>query len=118
MAARRLTIFLITKSVSLASCSSISERLSVDVPVGATDIVSLVTDTKGLDDRSFNDTVWMGVTDAKEEKAIATSFSNQALLRIMATIDNDRYHPSAPILPGVTKDLDSRVSPKEVLKWR
>ncbi|TET96449.1 MAG: hypothetical protein E3J30_11785 [Anaerolineales bacterium] len=35
---------------------------------------------------------------------------------VQQTIYHDRYHPSALILPGVTKDLDSRVSPKEVLK--
>jgi basic membrane protein A len=43
---------------------------SVDIPAGASDIVCLVTDTKGLGDRSFNDTAWKGVTDAKEEYGI------------------------------------------------
>ena len=70
MVVRRLTIFLISISVSLGSCSLISEKSSVDVPAGATDIVCLVTDTKGLGDRSFNDTAWKGVTDAKEEYGI------------------------------------------------
>jgi basic membrane protein A len=70
MVVRRITIFLIAMSFSLASCSLFSEDSSVDVPAGATDIVCLVTDTKGLGDRSFNDTAWKGVTDAKEEHGI------------------------------------------------
>lgn len=63
-------IFLITISDSLASCSLLFEKSSVDVPLGATDIVSLVTDTKGRGDRSFNNTPWRDVTDVKEEYGI------------------------------------------------
>lgn len=70
MVVRRLMIFLIVISVSLASCSLLSEESNVDVPPDARDIVCLVTDTKGLGDRSFNDTAWKGVTDAKEEYGI------------------------------------------------
>ncbi len=70
MGARRLAIFLIVMSMSLASCSLLGEGTSVDLPAGASNIVCLVTDTKGLGDRSFNDTAWKGVTDAKEEFSI------------------------------------------------
>jgi len=70
MGARRLAIFLIVMSMSLASCSLLGEGSGVDLPAGASNIVCLVTDTKGLGDRSFNDTAWKGVTDAKEEFSI------------------------------------------------
>jgi basic membrane protein A len=63
-------IFFIAISLSLTSCSLFSNESSVDLPEGATDIVCLVTDTKGLGDRSFNDTAWKGVTDAQVDYGI------------------------------------------------
>lgn len=44
--------------------------------------VCLVTDTKGLGDRSFNDTAWKGVTDAQEQ------FGIQAVVR-ESEVDGD-----------------------------
>lgn len=78
----------------------IIRKVGVDVPVSATDIVSLITETMGRGDRSFNDTAWKGVSDVRKEVGI----------------DRDRYHHFALISPGVTKNLDSRFSPKGVLK--
>lgn len=70
MLVRRLCFFIFLLSLPLASCSLLGDDSSVDIPAGASDIVCLVTDTKGLGDRSFNDTAWKGVTDAKEEYGI------------------------------------------------
>ena len=56
MVGRALSIILLAMVLILASCSLLSDDSGVDVPAGATDIVCLVTDTKGLGDRTFNDT--------------------------------------------------------------
>jgi basic membrane protein A len=54
--------------MSLTSCSVIDSILSpAEEQPSITNGVCLVTDTKGLGDRSFNDTAWKGVTDAQEE---------------------------------------------------
>jgi len=73
MQKRLITISLSTLIllVALTSCS-LFDRFSPsadDQPV-VTNRVCLVTDTKGLGDRSFNDTAWKGVTDAQEQLAI------------------------------------------------
>jgi basic membrane protein A len=70
MLAKRTLILITGMLLSLASCSLLGDDSGVDVPPGATNIVCLVTDTKGLGDRSFNDTAWKGVTDAKDEFGI------------------------------------------------
>jgi basic membrane protein A len=57
--------------IGLASCSVVNSVLSPpEEPLSITNGVCLVTDTKGLGDRSFNDTAWKGVTDAQQELGI------------------------------------------------
>ncbi len=54
--------------LGLTSCDVIDSVLSPpEEQLSITNGVCLVTDTKGLGDRSFNDTAWKGVTDAQEE---------------------------------------------------
>jgi basic membrane protein A len=57
--------------MSLTSCSAIDSYLSQpEEQLSITNGVCLVTDTKGLGDRSFNDTAWKGVTDAQAQFGI------------------------------------------------
>jgi basic membrane protein A len=73
-----MRIRLITLSLSvmlvlfgITSCSVVDSILSPDEEQPSlTNGVCLVTDTKGLGDRSFNDTAWKGVTDAQEQFAV------------------------------------------------
>jgi len=63
-----LSIFVVT---GLTSCSVIDSVLSPpEEQPSITNGACLVTDTKGLGDRSFNDTAWKGVTDAQEQLGI------------------------------------------------
>jgi len=60
--------FCVLLLIVLTSCSLIDSILYPAVePPALTNGVCLVTDTKGLGDRSFNDTAWKGVTDAQEQ---------------------------------------------------
>jgi basic membrane protein A len=54
-------------ALSLSSCSLIDSFRSPNEQVSIPNGVCLVTDTKGLGDRSFNDTAWKGVTDAESQ---------------------------------------------------
>jgi basic membrane protein A len=63
--------FIVLSIIGLTSCSVIdSLRSPAEEPLSVTNGICLVTDTKGLGDRSFNDTAWKGVTDAQEELGI------------------------------------------------
>ncbi|NIM95185.1 MAG: BMP family ABC transporter substrate-binding protein [Anaerolineales bacterium] len=62
----RLVIMLSLSSCSVIDVLSPSENEVTIVSNG----VCLVTDTKGLGDRSFNDTAWKGVTDAQDQLGI------------------------------------------------
>jgi len=66
---RNSLIFLLVFSLSSCSILDTLRPSGEEVPV-VTNGVCLVTDTKGLGDRSFNDTAWKGVTDAEEQLAI------------------------------------------------
>jgi basic membrane protein A len=71
---RQLTILTLLSTfflITCTSCSVIDPLLSPaeDQP-SVTNGVCLVTDTKGLGDRSFNDTAWKGVTDAQEQLGV------------------------------------------------
>jgi basic membrane protein A len=66
----RSSLFLLI-IICLSSCSFLDTlRPSGDEQLVVTNGVCLVTDTKGLGDRSFNDTAWKGVTDAQEQLSI------------------------------------------------
>jgi basic membrane protein A len=57
--------------MGLTSCSVIDSFISPpEEQLSITNGVCLVTDTKGLGDRSFNDTAWKGVTDAQAQLGI------------------------------------------------
>lgn len=62
----------------LSACDLFTEEPSVPVPTpespSASAIVCLVTDTQGIDDRSFNATAWKGVTDAQERLNVSGVF--------------------------------------------
>lgn len=66
----RKFVLLFVISLFIGSCSILSDESGLDVAPGASNIVCLVTDTKGLGDRTFNDTAWKGVTDAVETYGI------------------------------------------------
>jgi basic membrane protein A len=64
-------LFLLLILFSLPSCSVIDSFLSpAEEGPSLTNGVCLVTDTKGLGDRSFNDTAWKGVTDAQAQLGV------------------------------------------------
>jgi basic membrane protein A len=64
-------VLLLVLFLNLTSCSLI-ENLdpSADEIAIVSNGICLVTDTKGLGDRSFNDTAWKGVTDAQDQLEI------------------------------------------------
>lgn len=64
----RLALLFCILLLTLTSCSVIEPLISPgEDQLSVTNGVCLVTDTKGLGDRSFNDTAWKGVTDAQEQ---------------------------------------------------
>jgi basic membrane protein A len=54
----------------ISSCGLFDSASQPEVQPGSSNSVCLVTDTKGLGDRSFNDTAWKGVLDAQEALGI------------------------------------------------
>jgi basic membrane protein A len=63
-----ISIALLILLFGATSCTVIESFIPVadEVPI-LSNGVCLVTDTKGLGDRSFNDTAWKGVTDAQQQ---------------------------------------------------
>lgn len=67
----RFILYILLITFGLTSCSILDTLSpSADEQPSITNGVCLVTDTKGLGDRSFNDTAWKGVTDAQEQFGI------------------------------------------------
>ncbi len=67
----RFILFILVITFGLTSCSILDTLSpSVDEQPIISNGVCLVTDTKGLGDRSFNDTAWKGVTDAQDQLGI------------------------------------------------
>jgi basic membrane protein A len=79
----RFSLFIPAIMLGLNACTvfDVLNPSADELPV-VTNGVCLVTDTKGLGDRSFNDTAWKGVTDAQEQLAI------QGVV-LQSQVDND-----------------------------
>lgn len=79
MSLKRLIGCVTLFSLYLISCSKLSTSSDDEGSEGVGNIVCLVTDTKGLGDRSFNDTAWKGVIDARESFGIEPIVIESAL---------------------------------------
>jgi basic membrane protein A len=57
-------------SLVLTACSLLDTEVPLPEQKSASGTVCLVTDTKGINDRSFNATAWKGVTDAQAQLGV------------------------------------------------
>jgi basic membrane protein A len=73
-----VALIILLLSISLSGCDTISgfinPQLGPEISVGEGTTVCLVTDTQGIDDRSFNATAWKGVQDAENAFSVVGVF--------------------------------------------
>jgi basic membrane protein A len=70
----RIISCLFVISLMLPACSLLDTEAPLPEQKPVTSKVCLVTDTQGINDRSFNATAWKGVTDAEAQQGIIGSY--------------------------------------------
>jgi basic membrane protein A len=70
----RIISCLFVISLALTTCSLLDTEAPVPEQQSAAGSICLVTDTQGINDKSFNATAWKGVTDAQAQLGVAGAY--------------------------------------------